>query len=127
MNFQCKELSISDDVFGFTITFSDTEYSDEQNMSEEERMNLKEKYLLIMRAYPEDEFDDGYYHIESSETDTELNPKDKMGIRFSRKSLEIDWSGDHLEIGLDLTDREHKDLEEAFENVFEERVIILNE
>jgi ATP-dependent phosphoenolpyruvate carboxykinase len=125
MNFQCEELSISDGEFGFTITFSDSKSSDDQFKSVEEIMNSGDKYLLIQRSYPEEENDLDYYYIESSETDTEFSPKDKMIVRLSQQKFEIDWSGDHLEIGLNLTDKEQESLKEAFEIVFKERTTLL--
>jgi len=125
MNFQCKELTISDWELGFTIIFSDSKSSDDQFKSVEDIMNPGKKYLLIQRSYPEEENELDYYFIESSETNTELSPRDKMVVRLSQDKFEIDWSGDHLGIGLDLTDKEQQDLKEAFEVVFKERTILL--
>ena len=124
MNFQCEELTISDDELGCTVKFSDSKSLDDQFMTIEEIMNSDEKYLLIQRTYPEDEYDLDYYQIESSETETELNSKDKLIVRLSPEKLEIDCSGDHLEIGLSLTDKEHQDLKEVFDVVFKERMIM---
>src|SRR5690606_5809553 len=126
MNFQCKELSISDEELGFTIIFSDSQSSDDQFKTEEEIMNSGEKYLLIQRSYPEEEDDDiDYYYIETSETDTELSPRDKMIVEISQEKFKINWSGDHLEIGLNLTDKEQQELGKAFEVTFKERTILL--
>ena len=125
MNFQCKELSISDEELGFTIVFSDSISSDDQFKTEEEIMNSGEKYLLIQRSYPEEEDDIDYYYIETSETDTELSPRDKMIVEISQEKFKINWSGDHLEIGLNLTDKEQQELRKAFEVTFEERTILL--
>ena len=126
MNFQCKELTISDEELGCTIIFSDSKSADDQFKTIDEIMNSEEKYLLIQKTYPEDDYEYSYYHIESSESDTELNFEDKMTVRLSREKFEISWSGDQLKIGLDLTDRELNDLKEIFEVVFKERVIIKN-
>ncbi len=126
MNFQCEELTISDEELGCTITFSDSKSTDDQFKTIDEIMNSEEKYLLIQRTYPEDDYEDDYYHIESSESDTELDSEDKMTVRLSRENFEISWSGDQLKIGLNLTDKQLKDLKEIFEIVFKERVIIKN-
>ena len=125
MNFQCKELSISDYELGFTIIFSDSQSSDDQFKTEEEIINSGEKYLLIQRSYPEEEDDIDYYYIETSETDTELSPRDKMIVEISQEKFKINWSGDHLEIGLNLTDKEQQELRKAFEVTFKERTILL--
>ena len=49
MNFQCEELTISDDELGCTVKFSDSKSLDDQFMTIEEIMNSDEKYLLIQR------------------------------------------------------------------------------
>jgi hypothetical protein len=122
MNFQCKELSISDEELGCAVSFSDSKTSEDQFKTIEEILNSNEKYLLIQRTYPEDEYEFDYYHIESSETDTELNSKDKMIVKLSLEKFEIDWSGDHLEIGLNLTDIEMKNLKEILVTRFNNRI-----
>jgi hypothetical protein len=125
MNFQCKELSISDEEFGFTIIFSDTISSDDQFKTVEEIINSGEKYLLVQRTYPEDDHELDCYYLETSETATELSLKDKMIVEISQEKFKINWSGDNLEIGLNLTTKEQQVLRKAFEVTFRERTIIL--
>jgi hypothetical protein len=124
MIFRCKELSISDEELGCTITFSDSRSADDQFKTVGELMNSEKKYLLIQRTYPEDDFDQDYYHIESSESDLELNPQDKIIVRISREKFEIQWSGDHLEIGLNLSDKQLMNLEKVFKRAFGKRITI---
>lgn len=88
-------------------------------------MNSGEKYLLIQRSYSEDDDDIDYYFIETSETDTELSPRDKMIVEISQEKFKINWSGDQLEIGLNLTSKEQKELRKAFEVIFKKRSILL--
>lgn len=125
VNFHCKELSILDEELGFTIILSDSKSSDDQFKTVEEIMNSEEKYLLIQRSYPEDDDDIDYYYIETSETDTELSPRDKMIVEISHEKFKINWSGDQLEIGLNLTSKEQKELRKAFEVIFKKRTILL--
>jgi hypothetical protein len=125
MNFQCKQLTIADQEFGFTIIFSDSKSVDDQFKTVEEIMNSEEKYLLIQRSYPEEDDDLDFFSIETSETDTELSPRDKMIVRLSPNKFEIDWSGDHLEIGLNISDKELKKLRKAFKTSFKQRTILL--
>ncbi len=123
MNFQCKELTISDEEFGCTVTFSDSKSFDDQFKTVEEIMNSEEKYLLIQRTYPEDDNDVDNYHIESSETDIEPISDDiKMTVAMDRERFKIDWPEAHLEIGLNLTDKELKDLKEILETRFKDRI-----
>lgn len=124
MNFQCEELIILDEELGCTITFSDSKSTDDQFKTFDEIINSDIKYLLIQKTYPEDDYEDDCYHIESSESDTVLDSEDKIIVTLSRDNFEISWSGDHLKIGLNLTDKELKDLKGIFEVAFKERVIL---
>jgi hypothetical protein len=124
MNFQCEELTISDEEFGCTITFSDSKSSDDQFKTLEEIMNSEEKYLLIQRTYPEDDYGSDYYHLETSETDNKLGSDDIMTVTMNQDRFKIDCAGAHLEIGLNLTDKEMKNLEEILEVRFKDRIRI---
>jgi len=126
MNFKCEQLTITDDPdFGCTIKFSDSEKKHDENTPIEEILHSKKKYLLIQRSYPEDEYENDWYSIESSESDTELNYKDDMIIRLRRDSFEIIWTGEQLNIGLKITDKEYLQLEEILKTRFKERVTLL--
>ncbi len=126
MNFKCKQLTITDDPdFGCTIEFSDSEKKHDEHTPIEEILHPRNKYLLIQRSYPQDEYENDWYSIESSESDTELNYKDDMIIRLRRDSFEINWTGEQLNIGLKITDKEYLQLEEILKTRFKERVTLL--
>jgi hypothetical protein len=122
MNFHCEELTIEDKQFGCTITFSDSNTSEDQFKSVEEIINSEEKYLLIQRNYPEDDFESDFYHIESSEIEGDLNSDEKITVKMDQEKFEIAWPGAHLEIGLNLTDKEMKELEEILGKRFKDRI-----
>lgn len=123
MTFQCEELTISDEEFGCTITFSDSKSADEQFKTAEEIMNSGEKYLLIQRTYPEDDDDADNYHIETSETDVDLLSDDiEMTVAIDRERFKIEFPGAQLEIGLNLTDKELEKLKEILKTRFKERI-----
>ena len=123
MDFKCEELIIEDEEFGCTVIFSDSKFSENQFKTTEEIMNLEEKYLLIQRTYPEDDDDVDSYHIETSETDIDLVSDDiKMTVAIDRERFKIDWPGAHLEIGLNLTDRELENLKEILKARFKDRL-----
>lgn len=125
MNFQCEELLIEDEELGCTITFSDTKISEDQYKTAEEIMNSDERHLLIQRTYPENDNDLDNYHIETSESDIELISDDiKMDVAIDRERFKIDWPGAHLEIGLNLTDKELKNLKEILETRFKDRFFL---
>lgn len=123
MNFQCKELVIEDEEFGCTITFTDTNITDDQFKTGEEIMNSNEKYLLIQRTYPEDDYDVDNYYIETSENDIELLSDDiKMTVAIDQGTFKIHYPGAHLEIKLSLNDKELKNLKGVLETRFKNRL-----
>ncbi|MBA7533643.1 hypothetical protein ES705_25885 [subsurface metagenome] len=124
MNFINKQLTITDDPnFGCTIEFSDS--IDNENNTVKELLNSTNKYLMIQRSYPEDEFESDWYTVESSESDTELSYKDKMIISLKRDLFEISWSGDKLIIGLELSDIEYSNLDTTLRKKFKDRIIFI--
>jgi len=127
MNFQCEELSISDEEFGCTITFSDSKTSEDQFMTAEEIMNSEEKYLLIQRTYPEDDDDVDNYHVETSETEVDLlSDGTEMTVEIDPERFKIELPGALLEIGLNLTDKELENLEKTLKERFEDRLRVKN-
>jgi len=104
MNFNCKEIDISDDNFGCRITFSDTKdegYID--NQSYKEIMESFGEYLSLQRSYPEDEFENDYYTIELSNFDKSGELKD-FTINLSRTRFQMNYKTEIIEIQLDTDD-----------------------
>ena len=126
-NFQCIELTIQDEELGCTITFSDSRSADDQFKSMEEIMNSDEKYLLIQRTYPEDDYDADYYYIESSESDEIFNPNEKIIAVLNQKFIEINSAKEQFRIGLNLENRIFKDLERILRTRFKEFVTLIEE
>lgn len=126
MNFSCVELRITDDPdFGCTIQFSDTKdkgYDDNQTIYE--LINSKEKYFLIQRSYPEELYENDFYHIETSESNTELGYSDKILIDLSRDNIKIRWSGDIVEIGLDVEEMEVLHLRKMLKKRFKGKILL---
>ena len=77
MNFVCKEISISDEEFGCSVTFSENEeyISTENQKTVDQLMNTIGQYIMIKKTYGEDEFEEDYYYFETSdfEKSGELN------------------------------------------------------
>lgn len=125
MNFKCEELLIEDEELGCTITFSDTKISEDKFKTAEEIMNSEEKYLLIQRTYPDDEYDLDNYYLESSEIDTQFDSDSIMTVTIEHEKFEINWSGVHLGIGLNLTEKEIITLQEILKTRFKDRIKII--
>jgi hypothetical protein len=124
INFQCIELTIQDEELGCTVTFSDSRSADDQFKTEEEIMNSIEKYLLIQRTYAEDEYDKENYHIESSESNANFDPLEKIIMRINHNRLEAKWSGEEILIGLNLKNQELENLLRVLGSEFNERITI---
>lgn len=125
INFKCEELLIEDEELGCTITFSDTKISEDKFKTVEKIMNSEEKYLLIQRTYPEDEYDSDNYYLESSEIDTEFDSGSIMTVTMDQERFDINWPEGHLQIGLDLTKKQIKTLQEILETRFKDRLKII--
>ena len=124
ISFHCKELSITDDPdFGCTIQFSDTKDKGyDENLTINEIINSDKKYFLFQRSYPEEPYDYDYYHIETTETDTELGNKDLVIIEMNRKEISFQWGGDQIRIGLSLKEEEYIHLKKILINRFKKKI-----
>ena len=124
INFHCIELTIQDEELGCTVTFSDSKSADDQFKTEEELMNSVEKYFMIQRTYMEDEDDVENYYLETSESTTDFDPREKMIINLKQNILEANWLGERVIIGLNLKSQELENLFRTMETKFNERITI---
>ena len=127
MKFECKQLTLTDDPdFGCTIEFNDTIETYNENLTSPEPMDQGGKYLLIQRSYPEDELENDWYHIETSETNIDFSQKDNMYVKLSRKEFEIYCSGVTLVIGLTLSDKQYLKLDKTLRTRFKDKVVMMS-
>ena len=77
MNFVCKDISISDEHFGCTLTFSENaeDYDYKKQKTVDEILNSIGLYVKLQRTFGEDEFEEDYYYFETTDSDKsgELN------------------------------------------------------
>jgi len=126
MNFTCIELSIIDDPdFGCTIKLSDTKEKEyDENQTIDEIINSKERYFLMQRSYPEELYENDFYHIETSESNTELGYSDKILIDLSKEKIKIQWCADMVVIGLNIEEIDWIHLRKILKKRFKERIIL---
>jgi hypothetical protein len=127
MNFKCKEISISDEYLGFTVTFSDSVEQEFYKTHSYDEINKNEKYLMLQRTYPEDEDESDYYTISLSdfEKSGELND---FTIELDINKFRIEWSNLKAEIELEIDNKEFKKLVEAIKVITNDRgSLIINE
>jgi len=112
MNFKCRELSIANEPLGCTITFSDSIEKEFYKTHKYDKINENEKYLMLQRTYPEDDFEKDYYTIELNDFDKsgELN---EFRIELDRREFKIEWNSLTAEIGLEINKNEYEKLVEA--------------
>src|SRR4051812_37527307 len=110
MKFDCKHISINDEEFGCTVSLS--ERADDSELSKPEitfKMSIDEvlasigQYILLQRTYPEDEFEEDYYYIETSNQDISGNLKDYK-INLYRTKFLMDFDNELFEINIKTND-----------------------
>jgi len=111
MKLECKDLSVSDEELGCTITFSQgmEETKWESNMSIEELTRSLKPYILLQRSYAEDEFEDDYYYFETLDFDKSGELKD-FTIEVHRKQILISYNNELFEITININNKEFDDL-----------------
>lgn len=127
MNFKCKELSISNEDLGCTITFSDTIEKEFYKTHRYDEINEDEIYLMLQRTYPKDDYEKDYYYIELSDFDRsgELND---FTIELNENSFKIEWDTNKSGIKIDINQEEFEKLKEALKIITHDRgQIIVNE
>lgn len=112
MNFKCKELSISNEPLGCTITFSDSIEKEFYKTHKYDEINENEKYLMLQRTYAENEFEKDYYSIELSDFDKSGELKE-FRIILDQRKFKIEWNSLTAEIELEINKNEYEKLLEA--------------
>ena len=112
MNFKCRQLFVSDDELGLSITFSDLREHEKLRASE---LNINEKYLLLQVVYPENAFEDFYYSIELSDFQKSGELK-KFTIKLDRQTFWIEWDANIASIELNIPDEKFNELVKALKS-----------
>jgi hypothetical protein len=118
MKFNCKEISISDEEFGCTLTLSENKDDgiSELEMTTEEVFNSIGRYVMLQRTYPEDRFEEDYYYFESSDFDKsgELND---FEINLSRKVFQMTLGNEIIEIQIGVDDSVYENLKQIIKKI----------
>src|ERR1017187_1138730 len=118
MKLECKDLSVSDEELGYTITFSQEkeETKWESNMSIEELTRSLKPYILLQRSYAEDEFEDDYYYFETLDFDKSGELKD-FTIEVHRKQILINYNNELFQITINVNNKEFDDLKASLKKI----------
>ena len=114
MKFDCEEISISDESFGFTLTFSEKKYDPiaESTKTIKELMHSSNEYLMIQKTYAEDEFETEYFYFETNDPDKsgQLNT---FTINLSRHQFLMNHDNELYEINIKPKGKEFEKIKEA--------------
>lgn len=114
MKFDCKEISISDENFGFTLTFSEEKYDPitESKKTIKELMHSSNEYLMIQKTYAEDEFETDYLYFETNDPNKsgQLNT---CTINLSRHQFLMTHDNELFEINIKPKRKEFERIKEA--------------
>jgi len=113
MDFIAKEISISDEGFGITISISQNK--DKFNLSFDEIINSMGKYILLQKTYAEDEFDSDYYYFESHDKDKCGELEDDYEIILSHSEFIIKSQTIKYKIGIKPNPTLFEELKEALQ------------
>ena len=72
-------------------------------------MNAAGQYLMLQRTYPDDEFEDDYYYIETSDPDRAVE-LENVTINLYRKQFLMTCGDDLYEINISVDDNTYKNL-----------------
>jgi endo-1,4-beta-D-glucanase Y len=118
MKFDCKEISMSDEEFGCTLTLSENEDkgASEIDMTNDEIMTSTGQYVLLQRNYSEDEFEPDYYYIETSNPDKSGELKN-FSLDLYRTQLLMTYDNELFEISININDNEFENLKKALQKL----------
>ena len=111
MKFECKKISINDEALGCQVIFSEKADAGiyPENMSLQEMIESRDKYLLLQRFYPEDEYDRDTCYMETHDQGVCGHLK-KYEMVLSKNKFELILQKDHIEISISPKKKEFEDL-----------------
>lgn len=118
MKFLSKEIAISDEELGFTLTFYERKSDPiaESKMTIKQLMDLKGEYLLIQKTYAEDDFETDYFYFET-------NDPEKSGqlnfytIDLYKNRLLMSFGNELFEINFIIDDQEFEKIQKALKTL----------
>jgi hypothetical protein len=122
MKFVCKEISISDEEFGCTVTLSenkdDNEFENQKTV--DEIMDSIGQYIMLQRTYGEDEFEEDYYYFETTDFD-KSGELDDFEIILTENNFILTIENDKYEIQIDPDRQIFDDLKSVLSKITESK------
>ena len=110
MRFDCKEISISDEEFGCSITFSEKENGiAKEHLTVEEILHYTGQFVMLMRKYSEDELEDDFLYIETIDPNKSGEMQNFLMNIYPDK-FSISYDKDLIEIGLTMDEQKMEEI-----------------
>ncbi|MEO7310431.1 MAG: hypothetical protein ABIX01_08545 [Chitinophagaceae bacterium] len=118
MKFYSNQIDIEDGEMGCTLTFNEdkTDPEIEMRMSTRELINRTQKYILLQRTYPEDDFEEDHYYFEPTNFDKACELKDFV-MDLYRTRFEMTLNGDFYHVLFEENDAKFEQLKSALETI----------
>ncbi len=118
MKFNCKQVTIDDEEFGCTVTFDEKEdkYKYENKISIDKIMASRGQYILLQRTYAEDDFEDDYYYIETSDFD-KSGDLQHFNIDLFRNRFLMGYKNEMIEVNININGRQFEKLKNALRKI----------
>ena len=118
MKLDCKEISISENEFGYTIEFRQEKEKFGVNhiVSVQEIVVSLKPYILLQRTYGQDKFKEDYYYFETKDFDKSGELK-YFTIVVYRKQILINHNNEKYEIAINCNDFEFENLKSTLEKL----------
>ena len=118
MKFDCKEISISDEELGCTLTLSENKDNgiSEMEMKTDEILNSIGQYVTLQRTYPEDDFEQDYYSIATSDPEKSGKLID-FSINLFRTKFEMTLHKEIIEIQISVDDHKYENLKQIIKKI----------
>ncbi len=122
MNFVCKEIAISDEEFGCSVTFSEKadENSFDSKMTVDEIMNSIGRYVMLARTYGEDEYEEDYFYFEASEFEKSGEIKE-ISIYLTETTCILFFKNEKYEIQISPDNQVFGELKEVLFKIIDQR------
>jgi hypothetical protein len=113
MKFDCKEISISDEEFGCTLTLSEKEETGTSStqLAVDELATSCGQYILLQRSYGEDDFESDYCYIESSDFDKSGEYK-SLTVHLWPTRIVMTYENEVIEINIEPKEQEFEGLKD---------------
>ena len=112
MQFDCKEILISEEEFGCSISFSEKENGfAKEHQTLEELLHATGQYVMLMRKYSEDESEDDFLYIETTDPNKSGELQNLL-MNLCPSKFSISYDKDLIEIGLTMQEHKYEEIKD---------------